>query len=128
MDTPADVFARRLRHEREVKRISQSELARRLSDRTGTGVSATAITKIESGDRSVRIDEAVYLAEILDVPLSALLSDRGPDEIRMSELRRQIEQQRSLANTAEHEWSQANAAWARLHMELEELEASFDDD
>lgn len=49
-------------------------MAKVLSD-NGTGMHATTIAKIEAGDRAVRIDEAVAIADALDIPLDDLLPD-----------------------------------------------------
>ncbi|WP_181273686.1 helix-turn-helix domain-containing protein [Brevibacterium oceani] len=71
---PSDVFARRLRQERERLSISQAELARRMASLLGQNVESTAITRIEQQTRAVRLDEAVTAAMALGVPLIALLS------------------------------------------------------
>src|SRR5262245_5874855 len=72
---PGDLFARRLRQERERLGISQAELARRMAVLLGTNVDSTAITRIEQQTRAVRLDEAVAAAEALGVPLITLVSD-----------------------------------------------------
>jgi transcriptional regulator with XRE-family HTH domain len=72
---PGDIFARRLRQERERRNISQAELARRVAEILGTNVDPSAITRIEQQTRAVRLDEAVAAAEALDMPLALLLSD-----------------------------------------------------
>jgi transcriptional regulator with XRE-family HTH domain len=68
-----DRFRKRLRTERERREWSQSDLAQLLCDATGAKWHPTTIAKIEAGDRSVRIDEAVAIAEVLEVPLNSLL-------------------------------------------------------
>ncbi|PFG69112.1 helix-turn-helix protein [Propionibacteriaceae bacterium ES.041] len=124
MVAPGAVFARRLREQRRASRMTQTELARRLSALLGTTLDASAITKIESGDRAVRLDEAVYIAQILEMPLAALLSGMDPDEARLQELRHelQIRQWREMA--ADSELRQAMSAVAEVTQEIERLEAS----
>lgn len=72
---PGDVFARRLRQERERRGFSQAALARRIAEVLGTNIDPSAVTRIEQQTRAVRLDEAVAAAEALDVPLALLLSD-----------------------------------------------------
>ncbi|NEA20719.1 helix-turn-helix domain-containing protein [Streptomyces halstedii] len=72
---PGDIFARRLRQERERLGISQAELARRMAVLLGTNLDSTAITRIEQQTRAVRLDEAVTAAKALGVPLITLVSD-----------------------------------------------------
>jgi hypothetical protein len=40
----------------------------------------TTVAKIEAGDRSVRINEAVGIADLLEISLDALLGRHGPEE------------------------------------------------
>ncbi|QWF85655.1 helix-turn-helix transcriptional regulator [Amycolatopsis sp. CA-230715] len=72
---PTDVFARRLRQERERRNISQAELARRVSAVLGMNVDPSTITRIEQARRAARVDEVVAAAKVLDVPVAVLLSD-----------------------------------------------------
>lgn len=73
--TPSDLFAARLRAAREAAGISQAELARRIAALQGTNLESTAITRIEQQTRAVRLEEAVYAARALDVPLLSLLHE-----------------------------------------------------
>jgi transcriptional regulator with XRE-family HTH domain len=52
-------------------------MAQKLCDATGAKWHPTTIAKIEAGDRSVRIDEAVAIAEVLEVPLDVLVGSKG---------------------------------------------------
>lgn len=82
---PSDLFARRLRQERERHGLSQAELARRIATRLQTNVDPSAVTRIEQQTRAVRLDEAVSAADSLGVPLTSLLSEnpieRNEDEL-----------------------------------------------
>jgi transcriptional regulator with XRE-family HTH domain len=62
-----DNVATNVRAFRERSGLSQEELAQRMSER-GFGFSQSTIWKIESGQRPVKISEAVALSEALDLP------------------------------------------------------------
>lgn len=73
-DTAERRFAywlRRLREERE-PRLSQVALAEMV------GLDPTALTKIEKGTRSIRLNEAHALAEALSLPVSSMLRAPRP--------------------------------------------------
>lgn len=84
---PVDVyFRKKVRSERERRRWSQLELAKKLSD-LGVAMYGTTIAKIESGERAVRVDEAAGIADVLELPLDWMLGrpKTGPaNEIRYS--------------------------------------------
>jgi transcriptional regulator with XRE-family HTH domain len=71
-----DYFGKRLKAERERRGWSQSEMAKMLSD-GGIPMHPTTIAKIESTEprkrRSVKIDEAAGIADLLEVSLDSLL-------------------------------------------------------
>lgn len=69
-------FGRWVRDQRKEARISQAELAAR----SGLPIDASAISRIESGDRSVRLSEAVAIAGALDQQIlpSGLLDRADP--------------------------------------------------
>lgn len=106
---PSDTFARRLRTERERQRISQAELARGMAEVLGTNVDPSAVTRIEQQTRAVRLDEAVAVAIVLDVPISALLSDHSAEE-------NEALKQQYLADlvTAQRQWEQTRQEIGRL--------------
>lgn len=78
-----DRFRKRLRDEREQRKWSQADLARRLSE-TGPRVHPTTIAKIESGDRSVRIGEAAAIADIFRMSLDRVLGRTVDDDAEFS--------------------------------------------
>lgn len=71
-----DQFRERLRSERVRRDWSQSDVAKMLSAKGVDGVYPTTIAKIEAGDRAVRIDELMAIAEIFEVSLDRLLGRR----------------------------------------------------
>lgn len=70
--TPEETFAKRMRQVRERRRWTQTQLADWIRVE-GIDLHPTAITRIESGERSVRLNEAVAAASALNVQLEELL-------------------------------------------------------
>ncbi|MFP3397351.1 helix-turn-helix domain-containing protein [Brevibacterium sp. H602] len=124
--SPTDTFARRLREERARADVSQTALAKRISEILGYSVDGTAVTRIERSQRAVRLDEAVAAAEALDVPLMTLLTATSSVDRRIRALRRDLELQEQRAKAAESEFQQAQSAMAHIQKEIEGLEASLE--
>lgn len=79
---PGDLFARRLSRERERSGVDTEDLALRVAHRLGWGVvDPTLILRIEDQTHVLRLDEAVVLAEALEVPLLDMISDEADEEI-----------------------------------------------
>lgn len=71
-----DYFSKRVRAEREHRKWTQTEMAEKL-DAKGIPMHWTTIAKIEKGDRSVRIDEAAGIADLLELSVDTLLGRRA---------------------------------------------------
>jgi transcriptional regulator with XRE-family HTH domain len=65
-------LARRITYERKTRGLSQRKLADLLQD-AGCSIDHSAVAKIESGDRGIRVGEAVALAEAFKITLEDLL-------------------------------------------------------
>lgn len=118
---PGDLFASRLRQEREQQGVSQAELARRVAAVLGNNVDPTAITRIEQQARAVRLDEAVAVAQALEVPLNLLLTD-DPDadhDARLQELIAEL-------TIAQREWELARRRVMRLTRAIQSLSGAGD--
>jgi transcriptional regulator with XRE-family HTH domain len=74
---PSEIFALRLREFRSGQRVSQSELARRMTE-AGYQMTKQAVLRIESGERKVTLDEAIAFSWVLEVAPISLL-DPGDD-------------------------------------------------
>jgi len=70
---PSEVFAHRLREVRTARGMSQAKLARLMTD-AGRPLSKVALLRIENGRRGLSLDEALTLAELLNVAPAHLLS------------------------------------------------------
>lgn len=68
-----DQFGSRVRRGREDRRWSQAEMAKMLCDNGIEPMHATTIAKIEGGTRSVRINEALGIADLFGVSLDVLM-------------------------------------------------------
>lgn len=71
--TPDEAFGQNVALARGWKSLSQRELAQRLSA-AGFKVDAPAVSRIEKGSRSVRLAEALIIADVLDIEISTLVS------------------------------------------------------
>ena len=78
---PSDVFARRLRAERERLGMTQTDLARSIARLLGQNVDPSAINRIELRTRAVRLDEAAAMAAVLGVPLTVLVHESPVEEL-----------------------------------------------
>lgn len=76
---PSRIFAQSLRQERDSAGLSQAEFAELVSERLTSKIDPSAITRIEGLARTVKLDEAVAMADVLKLPLSALLVEGDAD-------------------------------------------------
>lgn len=75
---------------RGVRQLSQREFASRLTER-GMPVDASAVSRIEKGTRSVRLVEALMIAEVLEVDLDFLISGSKTPSQEFQTLRRRTD-------------------------------------
>jgi transcriptional regulator with XRE-family HTH domain len=98
---------------RERNGLSQEELAQRMSER-GFGFSQATIWKIESGQRPVKISEAVALSEALELPRWLDLAEEPQVSRHYADL--------TLANRLTHQayaaLKEAAAAYLRAQIDL----------
>lgn len=92
-----------------------------MSGRLGDPVDGSAVTRIENGSRAVRLEEAVAIAESLDVPLAMLVDAAGDHAARTAALERERRRQEDRAAAAEHEHQQAQLALAEIELQLQQL-------
>lgn len=121
---PGQTFARRLREERVRTGLSQAALANRLAEVLNQKVDTSAITRIEKYDRAVRLDEAVVIAELLEVPLQAMLHDRESVGDQIAELRRDLSLAQWRVSQVEEELQQARDQVTGIRRSIAELETS----
>ena len=105
-------LARNIRAIRERRRMSQEDLARAMSD-SGCRWHQATVYKVETGQRRVRLAEAVSLAENLDVALGVLVAAPPDREVveTLSRLVADLNRIESDVAALVDEWF---AAWAKL--------------
>lgn len=120
----SEVFAGRLKEERQNAGMSQAELAERTSAILDVNLDASAISRIENPNsgRMIKLDEAAAAAEVLGIALSALVSNGGRVEARIAELHHKLSKQSERASGAEWEFHQAQAAMVAIEHEIAQLE------
>jgi transcriptional regulator with XRE-family HTH domain len=79
-------FAERVRQVREAKGLSQAHAAMKMAALHGYQWHQTVWSKIEAGERRVRLSEAVAMASALNVDLADLLEDRSSPDSRRAEI------------------------------------------
>lgn len=122
-ELPGATFARRLREERRSAGTSQTELAEQVSERLGTSVDGTAVTRIEKHVRAVKLDEAVALAEALGVPLVALMTEPDAIGVELERARDDLLATEAALTSTRRNIAKWTADAERLRQRIAELEA-----
>ncbi|MBT2501414.1 helix-turn-helix domain-containing protein [Curtobacterium sp. ISL-83] len=79
--TADQLFGRAVLESRQAREISQRAFAELLTE-AGMPVDASAVSRIEKGTRSVRLTEALTIAQVLNLDLSDLVQDtQTPEQI-----------------------------------------------
>jgi len=73
-------FRERITRERKRRGWSQAEVARRLTAMGIDSIYNTTVAKLESGEREIKLDEAVALARLYEAPLDALVGLQSKTE------------------------------------------------
>lgn len=73
--TPEERFAHNVRVMREAQGWNQSEMARRLTDAGLEGFHQTTVSRIEKGERPVKLGEATVIAGVFHTPVERLAGD-----------------------------------------------------
>jgi len=106
-------FAERMQQIRERLGISQSALVGRLRDNGWSKVHQTTVSRIEKGERPVRLGEARAIASALGVPLSRLVE---PDPA--SFVRAELSRQDAAVHNAFFELTEKAHEFLRLQAQL----------
>lgn len=122
MATPKDIFAQRMRERRIALGMKQTELAEALSERLGATIYPAAVNRIESGQRDVRLNEAVYAADVLRTPLMDLLGgDEDADVVEIRHAQYTLEQAEQLLRVAEEDVEQRSSEVEQAKQHLQAL-------
>lgn len=122
------IFADRMRTERIRAGLSQNELARRLSESVGYAVDGSSVTRMENRGRGVRLVEAIVIADVLGVPLAALLTDESALESQMDEIRFALADAEAALGSAVEEAGHRQVVVDELWEQLDDLQRQADDE
>ncbi len=105
---PEETFARRMRELREQVGMSQAHVATVLQTQYGIKVDPTAITCIYLGSRTIRLDDAVAIAAVLDLTVNEVLQPVLPPDEQLMQVEEQLEpaRWRAARSVAENEVAQ----------------------
>lgn len=124
MTIATETFARRLIEERQRAGLSQAVLAARLTAMIGRSIDPSAVARAEKHERAIRLDEAVAIADVLQVPLASMLRDREAIDDEIGELRRDLSLYSGQMHQAEEAVQQAQDSVSATRRRIAELEAS----
>jgi transcriptional regulator with XRE-family HTH domain len=122
---PDAVLARRLRELRETARLTQRQLADRM---TGAGyqMHQTTIAKIEAGQRPVIVGEAVALARIIGVDLAALVTEpAAPDSRELANAKAALAAAERDVDSQRHQVAERAAILASAQEQLDRAQAAL---
>lgn len=75
-------FAEAMRNERSKKGWSQRKLAEELETASGLKLDPSAMTRMENGQREMKLNEAVAIARVLGIPMATVLSGKQEQLVR----------------------------------------------
>jgi 8-oxo-dGTP diphosphatase len=128
--TPEQVFAGRLREAREAHQMTQAELSRQLDAKHGVKIDPTSIARMENGKRMIRFNEAVAIADILDMRVTDLIQPENvttmdPEELRaeVTRVQAELDDLNTKLAEAEKEVQSARYSAAELREQRDRAEA-----
>ncbi|MBA9003695.1 helix-turn-helix domain-containing protein [Thermomonospora cellulosilytica] len=121
----ADAFAQRAWKRRVELGLSQTELARRMADR-GFPWHQVTVSRTESGERPIRLDEAAALAGILGLPVVFIDADQPTEGLAadLAEATRTIAALRQRVADLERQLGKANARVSHLEGVIAQVKAA----
>ena len=75
-------FAEAMRDARTKKGWSQRKLAEELEAASGLKLDPSAMTRMENNQRDLKLDEAVAIARVLDIPIATVLNGKQEQLVR----------------------------------------------
>ncbi|HET7386142.1 MAG TPA: helix-turn-helix domain-containing protein [Nocardioidaceae bacterium] len=106
------LFVRRMRERREAEGLTQTQLASNVSKYTGTKLDATAVTRMEKGARTVRLNEAAAIASLFGIGLDEMCTPTTVAEVvgELQEARKGMVRIRALMEQAEAHYTERTEA------------------
>lgn len=122
MNAVEPAFRQGVRDRRERLGWSQTRLAKELAS-IGMHVDGTAITRIESGERRIRLDEAWAISAVMRLPIDTFLPLSTVDlRLRVELLERVLDEQRSEAATAQRDVEETEQELKNVRAALRKIE------
>ena len=121
-----EIFIRSMREIRKSEQITQVDLAARVSEALGYAIDGSAITRIEKGQRPLRLDEAAAIATALGMRMQDMLPSELTLEEQIAELERDEAQAHAELNKLDHAYQEARASLTVLELRLSELRSELD--
>lgn len=116
--SPDEVVGRNIRTFRERADLTQKELTARL-ETGGWKIDPTALTRIEKGERSLRVAQLSVLAEVLEVEMDEFFDD---EEVRLATLRMDAHRNLRLARAyLTKGLEDLEQVWSEVHEESGDL-------
>lgn len=113
-------FGTMVRERRALLRLTQEELRRRLLDSYGIDLSKTAMSRLEAGERPIRLNEVHALAQLLELDLTVF--GRSPTRSVVEELDETLQDIRAQLSAFDQEIAVASAQAENARTALEEAE------
>lgn len=117
-ETAETLFGARVKQLRERIGITQVTLVNTLKLAHGVKLDPSALARMEKGQRSIRLNEAVALGRALDMTVDELLRPALPPEDQLHQAETALDQAKWRAMQAEGEYRAAIARLARLRESL----------
>ena len=121
-----EIFIRSMREIRKSEQITQVDLAARISEALGYAIDGSGITRIEKGQRPLRLDEAAAIAMALGLRLQDMLPSELTLEEQIAELERDEAQAHAELNKLDQAYQEARASLTVLELRLGELRSELD--
>lgn len=129
MKIPTDAhFGAMVQEYREIRKLSKTDFARQLREAGLTNFHPTTVTRVEKGERPVKLGEASVIAQVLETQLDNLVEvPMEPWELLRSELEEYGERVETYAKWSAY-WEVAMEEFAlRALHEADELEQKIKD-
>lgn len=118
-------FVRNMKRIREEHGWSQGELARRMTDAGWEGFHQTTISRIEKGERPVRLSESSGIATALNAMVNQMILP-GEGAVHLRDLERQVEETQSRINRVVDDVEQYMFEQSLLKQLVQEVESNVD--
>lgn len=122
-ESPQSVFGRRLRELRERLGRTQADVSRDLAAGGGPKIDHSGVARIERGERSVRLNEAVSLAALFGLTVDELLAGAVPVVEQVRQAEEHVERTRFQAGVWSAEYETAVGRLARLRERVQREDA-----